>query len=395
MGIQSFLKILEIFCILFLILISSVFIGLFAYGFISEFSKEVEELPNPSFDYIPPDSTNMSTDPLKIDEFNESQIFQSISSSNEQDFIYSSDYYTRVYSWNYNGYAQSLTLSIPKEYYEYYQKKSHSGKNYDHYALSEYDRQFLGKMIESFKDNGHKNGFTDDQIVLNVIAFVQSMPYTSDSVTTGYDEYPRYPIETLIDGGGDCEDSSILAAALLSEMGYGTVLFVLPGHMALGVKGSDTIPGTYLEYNGSRYYYVETTSSGFGIGEIPPEFQNSKVQIFTMNPIPSVLGQISANYVGYDRNYVYCKVRCDFKNYGPISAQNVSVRIFAEASPYDLTRIWPPDQDIFIGTIQDDGTGWAEAIVKVPRNNYTRFTCVIYGDNFNYVDIHTKVVYIN
>jgi len=33
-------------------------------------------------------------------------------------------------------------------------------------------------------------------------AFVQSLPYTSDLVTTGYDNYPRYPIETLIDMAG-------------------------------------------------------------------------------------------------------------------------------------------------------------------------------------------------
>jgi len=221
------------------------------------------------------------------------------------------------------------------------------------------------------------------------------MPYTSDSVTTGYDEYPRYPVETLVDGGGDCEDSSILAAALLSEMGYGTILIVLPGHMALGIKGSDNIFGAYYEYNGDRYYYVETTSSGFGVGEIPSEYKNSKARFFTMNPLPTISGKMSSNYVGHDQNYAYYKVRCDFTNYGPTSAKNLSVKIFAESSPYDMTRIWPPAQDIFIGTIQDDGTGWAEAVVKVPRNNYTKFTCVIYGENFNYVNIHTNIVYIN
>ena len=395
MGSQQFLNYLAIFCVLFLIILSSIFIGAFAYGFIFGVSEGLsEELSGSSSDYIPVDSPNETTGPLNFDDL-ESQIPQSVSSPNNQNLIYSSEYYTRAYSWNYNGYAQSFTLSIPKEYYDYYRNKSHSGKNYDYYALSEYDRQFLGKMIDSFNEHGHRNGFTDDQIVLNVIAFVQSMPYTSDNVTTGYDEYPRYPIETLVDGGGDCEDSAILAAALLSEMGYGTVLLVLPGHMALGVKGSENISGTYFEYNGSRYYYVETTSPNFGFGEIPPEFQNSKAQIFTMDPTPSIFGKMSANYVGSDRNYVYYKVRCDFKNYGAVSAQNVNVRIFAETSPYDLTRIWPPEKNIFIGTIQDDGKGWAEAVVQVPHNNYTRFTCIIYGDNFNYVDVHTDVVYIN
>ena len=387
---KYFFRFLANFCALLLILISSIFIGVLSYSFLSEHSEELsEELSIPFSNYMPAGSKNAGTNPLNLDEIESTPY--SISSSNDS----SSDYYTRVYSWRYNGYNQSFNLSIPKEHYDYYRNKSHSGKNYDHYALSEYDRQFLGDMIDGFKKDGQKNGFTDDQIVLNVIAFVQAMEYTSDSVTTGYDEYPRYPIETLVDRGGDCEDSAILAAALLSEMGYGTVLFALPDHMALGVKGGDNLSGTYFEYNGGRYFYVETTSSGFGFGEIPPEYKDAKVQVLTMNPVPAIFGEMSAKYIDYDSDYVYYKVRCDFKNYGSISAQNVNVQIFAEAPPYDLTQIWPPDKNVFIGTVPDDDTGWAESVVAVPRNNYTRFTCLIYGDNFNFVDIHTDVVYID
>ena len=36
-----------------------------------------------------------------------------------------------------------------------------------------------------------------------VITFVQSLPYTSDSVTTAFDEYPQYPMETLVEYGGN------------------------------------------------------------------------------------------------------------------------------------------------------------------------------------------------
>lgn len=36
-----------------------------------------------------------------------------------------------------------------------------------------------------------------------VLSFVQNLRYTSDEETTGYEDYPRYPIETLVDGGGD------------------------------------------------------------------------------------------------------------------------------------------------------------------------------------------------
>ena len=368
------------------------FAVLFAFGIFTGLS----DLGSP-----PPVSDSNSTEiPYDFTDFNESNasdLPQSVSSSSDNVLpsFPSSDYYTRNYSWSYNGYNQSLSITIPKEYYEYYRNKSHSGKNYDSYALSESDRQFLGKMIDSFKEQGSRNNFTDDQVALNVIAFVQAMPYTSDSVTTGSDEYPRYPIETLVDGGGDCEDSSILAAALLSEMGYGVVLLSPPGHMALGIKGSENITGSYYEYNGSRYFYVETTSSGYKVGDLPYEFQGSKVRIYTMNSTPSVYVNMRATPVGYDQNYIYYKIHCDINNYGPTSAKNTTVNIFAEASPYDMTRVWPPEVNVNVGTILDDSSGWAEGIVKIPRNNYTMFSCTVSGDNFNPVYVHTKVVYID
>lgn len=395
---NGLMKFFIIFGVAFFILFSSALIGTLAYVFIFDFSEDISEGTNgdnifdPSINRTTVNQTTIV--PLNITDTEESQTLQSSSTTATYSFN-SSDSYIRTYSWTYSGYSQSFTLTVPKEYYEYYRNKPHSGKSFENYALSEHDRQLLSKMIDGFVEQGKLNGFTNDQNVLNVIAFVQAMPYTSDSVTTGYDEYPRYPIETLVDGGGDCEDSAILAAALLTEMGYGTVLIGLPGHMALGVKGSENISGSYYMHNGSRYYYVETTASGHGVGEIPQEYKNSRAQIYTMNPLPAIYATMRADSVGSDLNYVYYKIKCNFTNNGPTTAKNVSVKFFAEASPYDMTQIWPPEHDIYIGEIYDDGSGWAEATVKVPRNNYTRFSCVIYGDNFNYVDLHTNIVYIN
>lgn len=54
-------------------------------------------------------------------------------------------------------------------------------------------------------------------------------------------EYPKYPVETLVEGG-DCEDKSILLAAILRAMGYRTALLVFsgnPGHIAVGVECPD------------------------------------------------------------------------------------------------------------------------------------------------------------
>ncbi|MDV0446573.1 hypothetical protein MsAg5_04180 [Methanosarcinaceae archaeon Ag5] len=306
---------------------------------------------------------------------------------------FSTTYHSQTYTWKYDGREWSYSISIPDDAYSYYQNKSHTRGDYNQYALSDYDRKILGQLVDSFREQGIQNNYTDDEVVLNIITFIQAMPYTSDSVTTGYDEYPRYPIETLADGGGDCEDSSILAAALLSEMGYGTVLLVFPGHMALGVAGSDNLTGSYYEYKGVRYYYVETTIPGPKIGQVPPGVQSSSAKIYPMVQVPQLTANVTSTFVNADSHYAYYEIYCNITNQGPGTAQNVSAYIYAEAPPFDSTKAWTPQHDIFIGNFSEDGTGYAKATLRVPRGEQARFACVIYGDNFPSKDYYFKSFY--
>lgn len=113
-----------------------------------------------------------------------------------------------------------------------------------------------------------------------VLAFIQSLPYTSDSVTSGHDEYPRFPLETLVDNGGDCEDTAILFATLTLIMGYGTVYINPPEHYAVGVLGEEGLPGYYFTYKDKHYYYCETTGDGWEIGDLPSEYQDVEATIY-------------------------------------------------------------------------------------------------------------------
>jgi len=114
---------------------------------------------------------------------------------------------------------------------------------------------------------------------------VQSLPYTVDSVTTSFDEYPRYPIETLVDNGGDCEDTSILLAAIVDKLGYGVALIMPPAHVAVGIAGEESRPGRYWEYAGTKYYYLETTGEGFRIGEVPSVYSKATAHVYPIGPV--------------------------------------------------------------------------------------------------------------
>ena len=121
-------------------------------------------------------------------------------------------------------------------------------------------------------------GFSTYDQLCNTLAFVQQgIRYTADlSPQTGQlIEYPKYPLETLVDKKGDCEDQAILAAALLTRMGYRVALLILPPHVALGIAGFDDKPGCRVTHpaTGSHYLYAETTAPNWLPGEVPREFQ--------------------------------------------------------------------------------------------------------------------------
>ncbi|WP_231845069.1 hypothetical protein [Methanocella paludicola] len=301
-----------------------------------------------------------------------------------------SGYYNMTYNWSYGG-DWTTTIDVPESLYDFYKGQPHDRQDdYAQYALSDYDRTSMKNLVDTFCDSGDRCGFTEYDDVMSVVSFVQALPYTSDEVTTGYDEYPRYPVETLVDNGGDCEDTAILAAALLNEMGYGVVLLELPNHMAIGVKCSDDYPGYCVEYHGAKYYYLETTGDSWKIGQMPDEYEGQNVNVYPLIQLPQMDMDFNATYEDLDSVYVYYRVHCNITNIGVGTARNVSAYFAALAPSQGEDRVWDPDRTIALGDVAEGGTGWAEASLRIPKNESSQIECALYGDNFEPVVMKTK-----
>ena len=185
----------------------------------------------------------------------------------------------RRYVWNFRGRHYTILMTIDLERYN-----SYSGKErYDIPKLVEEGRTMIGNLTREFQRTfkQHRDWSKQDRVDF-VLSFVQSLPYTLDDVTTGYDEFRRYAIETLIEGGGDCEDTTILVAAILRGLGEKTALIFTPGHIALGVSGDYT--GASLTFNGTKYYYCETTGTGWTVGTLPASVGKTVDKIVPLSP---------------------------------------------------------------------------------------------------------------
>jgi len=198
-----------------------------------------------------------------------------------------------LYTWEYRGRTYTFgPLEIPEDEYnsilEFYRSKPHPSLVNAFYRMSTYTYTYdedgeaiLAALVKRLKEVAEEENITGDEVVEFVIAFVQGFPYVSDSASTPYDEYTRYPIETLLEREGDCEDTALLTAVLLKELGYGSALILMPqeGHAAVGVLGGDGVYGAYYEVNGKKYFYVETTAKGWPIGVVPDHIVGAKALV--------------------------------------------------------------------------------------------------------------------
>lgn len=191
----------------------------------------------------------------------------------------------KTFSWKFKEQGYELSLVIRKTVYDNYKSK-------ERVSVTEWASEYVARGIcgeiraLAFKlmQTGKPYGTYEE--VSFVLSFVQqALKYELDE-----GEYPRYPVESLVDGIGDCEDYSILGASILKLMGYEVALLLLPGHAALGVAGAEDIPGVSVEYQDNKYFYCEMTASGWQIGELPEDHKNEKIEVY---PVPGVIMEIS------------------------------------------------------------------------------------------------------
>ncbi|PSQ19578.1 hypothetical protein BRD00_01570 [Halobacteriales archaeon QS_8_69_26] len=196
--------------------------------------------------------------------------------------------YKRTFQQSAHGVRTEFTTRIPKNLFQYFDGRSRN-TSYGAYVSDLYDDKYIQNIANAFKDYRKEEEWSSRQMVDLAIAFVQGLKYTSD-VNEPYNEYPKYPVETLKDRGGDCEDTAILLASILRKLGFGVVLLEIPSkkHMALGLKGEESIPGTYVKVDGTRYYYVETTGEGWRVGQAPDGYTNVRTEIRSVDDHPSL-----------------------------------------------------------------------------------------------------------
>ena len=287
-------------------------------------------------------------------------------------------YYEVRHSWEYKGKSCSVMLNIGTGLYDYYRnQREHQfyryhfngsvvPPNYFGFMLSERDRNVIRALAQEFSGGVD----TEAERIALALSFVQSLPYAFDTESKGEEEYVRYPIETLVDGCGDCEDKVSLLAALLYEMEADFVLLTLPDHMAVGVHCDGVLADRYMLFRGKRYYYMETTMTDWRIGQIPDEYRSAEMEAIAIDDRPTLLvkGMRFESHPCRSFEKADCDLEIELHNLGPGRVKDVvlHVRIVEKgASPRLLSEVYFPLSDFQEGEMRTEKV----SVVSLIREN--------------------------
>ncbi len=119
------------------------------------------------------------------------------------------------------------------------------------------------RMIAEKITNGLSSNEDKAQALLDFVH--EHVQYRRDPEHNLISDYWQFPVETISERLGDCEDSSYLYASLCRSLGIECCLITFEGHIAVGVAGK--FAGCKVQKDGTTYYLAETTDDGALIGE--------------------------------------------------------------------------------------------------------------------------------
>jgi hypothetical protein len=220
-----------------------------------------------------------------------------------------------------------LNVVVPEHLHEYYVEKSHrltSSNGFPNF-VTPYALQPMADRLWDIYDD--EEDFANGALmIVHQITYVETTP-------------AKYPVETMVDGQGDCDLFSLIAASVIKAGGLDVVLLYYEeqSHMNIGVHLSsapENVRDTayYVTHDDTRYYVAECTGGnwedGWRVGECPDDLKQVSAEVITLEDVEQVApGQVSASFTAMEPSVLSLEV-------SPIiSIQNSAITIGGQLAP--------------------------------------------------------------
>lgn len=232
-----------------------------------------------------------------------------------------------LYNHPNGGLTFELNMTIPQTLYQYYTLQNH-----DLYSNTDFAKFVTPNTLKPIADKLWEIYNNTEDFTNGVLMLVHQITY--QEVIPG-----RYPVETLVNGYGDCDLFAYVAASILEAGGIPTVLLYYKAqqHMEIGVDlgGAPTEArvGTYsINYNGVSYYIGECTGNywrtGWRIGETPSQYQNISSQVIKLeNMDQTSVGQVLVSLKQLDSSILSLQI------FPPLLLESSNVTVSGQILP--------------------------------------------------------------
>jgi hypothetical protein len=155
-----------------------------------------------------------------------------------------------------------------------------------YYNLYDHDKGNLAPLQDSIIAFANKNGLQKADLIYTIVSMVQDIQYNyilQDDSCAVHQDFPCLgmesygilpPVSFMYTLSGDCDTRTVLLFTILKNLGYDPIIVnsAQYGHSMLAVD----IPseGDYFIHKGRKFYFWETTATGWGPGMLPPEMNN-------------------------------------------------------------------------------------------------------------------------
>ena len=238
-------------------------------------------------------------------------------------------------------------------------------------------------LTGAFRKVRAAKNLTSDEYLELMAVYVQSLRYE-----TVPENPAKFPVETVMERAGDCDDKSLLLAGLLSHEGYRVALlsFGPEAHMAVGVGA-----GTYL-YKNTGYAFIETTN--FSYVGVPTEVLESGLALQS-DPVVIPIGNGTLLYgSGDETRYI-----SDAENVTGARADAMEPQIRATANDLDAKQAVIASLEARMAGLLNSGD-MAQYNAEVPQHNtlVTAYNAELsgYQQDFalyqHYAEIHNYIL---
>lgn len=199
-------------------------------------------------------------------------------------------------SWNKYTYDSVYCLSyqVSSKYispsYEFRNKLHTRERNYEnywrniYYELYQHDKEMISFLQDSLQEIATVNSLSRNELAYLIVSFVQDIPYNyvvpgpcdrNDHPCRSNEKFGILsPVEFLYSLSGDCDTRSVLLYSILKHFNFDPLIMISNQYRHAMIAIDLPAAGDFIIHKGKKFYFWETTNTGWLPGMLPPDVNN-------------------------------------------------------------------------------------------------------------------------